>query len=81
MDGLTDKDLGLINSRIVTIRKRVRELLLPHCSNDLVSEYMRISINSTIRTQSFFELWHPDGYSEAMEFAELGDVLLAAKQS
>lgn len=74
MDSLTDKDLWLIDSRIYTIRDRVRELLLPHCFSGLVSEYVRISINSTIRVQSFFELWHPDAHSEAMEFAELADM-------
>ena len=74
MDSLTDKDLWLIDSRIYTIRDRVRDLLSPRGSNDLVAEYVRISINSTIRVQSFFELWHPDAHSEAMEFAELADM-------
>lgn len=80
MDSLTDKDLWLIDSRFCTIRDRVRDLLSPRGSNDLASFFVRISIDSVLRQKSLFELWHPDWHADAVEFAELADVLLAAKQ-
>ena len=77
MGGLTDKDLWLIDSRIVTIRDRVRDLLSPRGSNDLASNCVQAYIESALRHKSLFKFWHPGWHSIGASFAELADVLTA----
>lgn len=77
---MTDKDLWWIDSRFYTIRDRVRDLFPTHRSNDLASRFVQASIESALRHKSLFKFWHPAvWHSGAMEFAELGDVLITVQ--